>query len=215
MFSLASAINSQLAYHWRSAIYRSPRTCVPWWVSIWITRTPLFFLVSAVIAFSAGLVCFTFASYPHRPFIPVVITVATSISSFALLAVGFWFAGERYAFSKTEGTKVRVMIINPLWPSSLMPILEHSVAGPSSGRGHSILLGSIRSFLAGKTFPIWPLCSRWRMDRETLSSREGENPTQPIFLQTFVDQDLHYRILPREWPRVRERDADGGRARVP
>lgn len=116
VFSLASAINSQLAYHWRSAIYRSPRTCVPWWVSIWITRTPLFFLVSAVVAFSAGLVCFTFATYQNRPFIPVVITVATSISSFALLAVGFWFAGERYAFSKTEGTKVRVgleMIYSP------------------------------------------------------------------------------------------------------
>lgn len=107
VFSLASAINSQLAYHWRAAIYRSPRTQVPFLVSIWITRTPLFFLVASVIAFSAGLVCFSFASFSKRPYIPIVVTVATSISSFALLAVGFWFAGERYAFSKTEGTKVR------------------------------------------------------------------------------------------------------------
>ena len=106
VFSLASAINSQLAYHWRSAIYRSPRSCVPWWVSIWINRTPLFFLVASVISFSAGLVCFTFSTYHNRPFIPIVITVATSISSFALIAVGSWFAGERYAFSKTRGTKV-------------------------------------------------------------------------------------------------------------
>ncbi|KAF8762035.1 negative gluconeogenesis [Rhizoctonia solani] len=55
VFSIASAINSQLAYHWRAAMYRSPRCYVPWWVSIWITRTPLFFLVGSVIAFSAGL----------------------------------------------------------------------------------------------------------------------------------------------------------------
>lgn len=106
VFSLASAINSQLAYHWRSAIYRSPKSYLPWWVSIWITRTPLFFLVASVISFSAGLVCFTFAVYQHRPLIPIVITVATSISSFALLAVASWFVGERYAFSKTEGRRV-------------------------------------------------------------------------------------------------------------
>ncbi|KAF8342880.1 uncharacterized protein EI90DRAFT_2964705 [Cantharellus anzutake] len=105
VFSLASAINSQLAYHWRSAIYRSPRACVPWWVSIWITRTPLMFLVSSVIAFSAGLVCFTYSNFGGASFIPIVTTVCTSISSFALFAVGFWFAGERYAFGKTKGRK--------------------------------------------------------------------------------------------------------------
>ncbi|KAF9506422.1 hypothetical protein BS47DRAFT_1428124 [Hydnum rufescens UP504] len=106
VFSLASAINSQLAYHWRSAIYRSPRSCVPWWVSIWITRTPLLFLVSSVIAFSAGLVCFTYATFYSSPFIPIIITVCTSISSFALFAVGLWFAGERYAFAKSKGRKL-------------------------------------------------------------------------------------------------------------
>ncbi|KAF8322776.1 uncharacterized protein EI90DRAFT_3130876 [Cantharellus anzutake] len=105
VFSLASAMNSQLAYHWRSAVYRSPRARLPWWVSIWITHTPLSFLIASVIAFSAGLICFTFSNFHISPFIPVVITICTSVSSFALLTVGFWFLGERYAYGKTNGRK--------------------------------------------------------------------------------------------------------------
>ncbi|KAF8317733.1 hypothetical protein DL93DRAFT_2095693 [Clavulina sp. PMI_390] len=54
-YSLASAINGQLAFHWRSAVCRSPEAYVP--------------------------------------------------CSFAVITVGFWFLGERYAYSKTEGTK--------------------------------------------------------------------------------------------------------------
>lgn len=98
-----------------SAIYRSPRACVPWWVSVWITRTPLMFLVASVIAFSAGLVCFTFSNFGAGSYVPIVTTVSTSISSFALFAVGFWFAGERYAFGKTKGRKVGI-IFNPFCP---------------------------------------------------------------------------------------------------
>lgn len=73
-------------------------------MSIWISRTPLLFLVASVIAFSAGLVCFTFSVFGGS-FIPIVTTVCTSFTSFALLAVGLWFAGERYAFVKTKGKR--------------------------------------------------------------------------------------------------------------
>ncbi|KDN36121.1 hypothetical protein RSAG8_11068, partial [Rhizoctonia solani AG-8 WAC10335] len=83
VFSIASAINSQLAYHWRAAMYRSPRCYVPWWVSIWITRTPLFFLVGSVIAFSAGLCVFTYSS-SQAAAVSAVVTTFTVVTSSAL-----------------------------------------------------------------------------------------------------------------------------------
>ncbi|QRW18765.1 WD repeat protein [Rhizoctonia solani] len=104
VFSIASAINSQLAYHWRAAMYRSPRCYVPWWVSIWITRTPLFFLVGSVIAFSAGLCVFTYSS-DQSPAVSAVVTSFTVVTSSALLCVGLWFASERWTFARTKGSR--------------------------------------------------------------------------------------------------------------
>lgn len=104
VFSIASAINSQLAYHWRAAQYRSPRAYVPWWVAIWITRTPLFFLVGSVIAFSTGLCLFTYSSHQTAA-VSVVITTFTIVTSSALLCVGLWFASERWTFARTKGKR--------------------------------------------------------------------------------------------------------------
>lgn len=36
---------------------------MPWWVLIWIKRSPLVFLVLSVACFSLGLCCFTYASH--------------------------------------------------------------------------------------------------------------------------------------------------------
>ncbi|CAE7180293.1 unnamed protein product [Rhizoctonia solani] len=104
VFSIASAINSQLAYHWRAAMYRSPRCYVPWWVSIWITRTPLFFLVGSVIAFSAGLCVFTYSSSQAFA-VSVIVTSFTVVTSSALVCVGLWFASERWTFARTKGSR--------------------------------------------------------------------------------------------------------------
>ena len=41
---------------------RSPVVHVPWWVLIWINRSPLFFLVVSITCFSVGLVLFAFSS---------------------------------------------------------------------------------------------------------------------------------------------------------
>ncbi|CAE6541224.1 unnamed protein product [Rhizoctonia solani] len=84
VLSIASAINSQLAYHWRVAMYRSPNHYVPGWVSIWITHTPLFFLVISVIAFSVGLCAFTYSSDQSRA-VSTLVTAFTAITSLALL----------------------------------------------------------------------------------------------------------------------------------
>jgi hypothetical protein len=43
-------------------VSRSPGDRVPWWVLIWIKRSPLVFLVISVACFSAGLVLFTYST---------------------------------------------------------------------------------------------------------------------------------------------------------
>ncbi|KAG1783440.1 hypothetical protein EV702DRAFT_260346 [Suillus placidus] len=62
VFSIAAAVNSLLGLTWKQAIYRSPGHRVPWWVLIWIKRSPLVFLVMSVACFSVGLMLFTYAT---------------------------------------------------------------------------------------------------------------------------------------------------------
>lgn len=45
---------------------RSPGHRVPWWVLIWIKRSPLVFLVLSVACFSVGLVLFAYSSSQAR-----------------------------------------------------------------------------------------------------------------------------------------------------
>ncbi|KAF8328059.1 WD40-repeat-containing domain protein [Cantharellus anzutake] len=113
-------------------MYRSPDAFVPWWVSVWIVQTPLLFLVISMIAFSTGLVCFTFANFSSTPFIPIAIAVCTSISSVALLAVGLWFAGERHAFGVSKGKK---------WLSEMLKEARvyHYIAIPCRWTKHALL----------------------------------------------------------------------------
>lgn len=45
---------------------RSPDHRVPWWVRIWITKSPLAFLVLSVACFFVGLIAFVYASNQVR-----------------------------------------------------------------------------------------------------------------------------------------------------
>ncbi|KAF5311124.1 hypothetical protein D9619_008077 [Psilocybe cf. subviscida] len=104
VFSIAAAVNSLLGLTWKQAMYRSPGHRVPWWVLIWIKRSPLVFLVLSVACFSVGLCCFAYAS--HQAHITSTITtVLTAFTSFGLAAVSAWFASERWAFSRHRGQK--------------------------------------------------------------------------------------------------------------
>lgn len=99
---------------------------MPWWVLIWIKRSPLVFLVLSVTCFSIGLCCFAYASeqvctflfiHPHFSFnlsdalfnkarvTSTITTVLTAFTSFGLAAVSAWFASERWAFSRHRGQK--------------------------------------------------------------------------------------------------------------
>ncbi|KZS96236.1 WD40 repeat-like protein [Sistotremastrum niveocremeum HHB9708] len=104
VFSIASAVNSLLGLTWKQAMYRSPGHRVPWWVLIWIKRSPLIFLVISVAAFSVGLVLFAYAS-GQSSVTCTVTTVFTAFSSFGLLAVSLWFASERWAYSRHAGKR--------------------------------------------------------------------------------------------------------------
>ncbi|KAF8591362.1 WD40 repeat-like protein [Ramaria rubella] len=104
VFSIASAVNSLLGLTWKQAMYRSPRHRVPWWVLIWIKRSPLIFLVISVAAFSVGLVLFTWASTQHLTTC-LVTSVFTGFSSFGLVAVSAWFAFERVTYTRHKGKR--------------------------------------------------------------------------------------------------------------
>ncbi|KAF9031656.1 WD40 repeat-like protein [Hymenopellis radicata] len=104
VFSIAAAVNSLLGLTWKQAMYRSPGHRVPWWVLIWIKRSPLVFLVMSVASFSVGLCCFAYASEQSH-ITSTITTVFTAFTSFGLLAVSAWFASERWAFGRHSGRK--------------------------------------------------------------------------------------------------------------
>ncbi|KAH8113819.1 WD40 repeat-like protein [Phellopilus nigrolimitatus] len=104
VFSIASAVNSLLGVTWKQAMYRSPGHRVPWWVLIWIKRSPLIFLVISVAAFSVGLCLFAYSS-DQSPVTSALTTVFTAFSSFGLVAVSAWFVFERWTFNRHRGRK--------------------------------------------------------------------------------------------------------------
>ncbi|KAF9269633.1 WD40 repeat-like protein [Marasmius fiardii PR-910] len=104
VFSIGAAVNSLLGLTWKQAMYRSPGHRVPWWVLIWIKRSPLVFLVLSVMCFSIGLCVFAYASHQHHV-TSVITTVFTAFTSFGLVAVSLWFASERWTFLRHRGQK--------------------------------------------------------------------------------------------------------------
>lgn len=104
VFSIAAAVNSLLGVTWKQAMYRSPGHRVPWWVLIWIKRSPLVFLVMSVACFSIGLCLFTYASGQSQV-TSTLTTVFTAFTSFGLVAVSAWFASERWIFLRHRGQK--------------------------------------------------------------------------------------------------------------
>ncbi|KAH9042505.1 hypothetical protein EDB85DRAFT_2139080 [Lactarius pseudohatsudake] len=104
VFSIAAAVNSLLGLTWRQSVYRSPGHHVPWWVLIWLKRSPLLFLVLSVACFSIGLVFFAYSSRQNYT-VSVITTVFTAFSSFGLVAVSMWFIFERWVYARYRGSK--------------------------------------------------------------------------------------------------------------
>jgi WD repeat-containing protein 26 len=90
-------------YSWFDS--RSPSHRVPWWVLIWIKRSPLVFIVLSFVCFSIGLVLFTYSSGQHK-ITSTVTTVFSAFSCFGLAAVSAWFMSERWIFGQHKGGKL-------------------------------------------------------------------------------------------------------------
>ncbi|EGO03920.1 hypothetical protein SERLA73DRAFT_102269 [Serpula lacrymans var. lacrymans S7.3] len=110
-FSAVTATTLQFSYSQTGDVisdsvnaFWSPGHRVPWWVLIWIKRSPLVFLVMSVACFSAGLVLFTYSSNQGRV-TSTITTVFTAFTSFGLAAVSAWFASEKWIFVHHRGQK--------------------------------------------------------------------------------------------------------------
>lgn len=165
---------------------RSPGHRVPWWVLIWIKRSPLAFLVLSVACFSIGLVLFAYSSGQvcHFPLgalriarSPIAFqhnitctltTVFSACSIVGLTAVSAWFASERWTFSRHNGTK---------W---LADVLSETKIRVKSTRGVKWLIYEPRAW-------AWT-ASRWTRERfrkfsevvSELSSRTFSRLNSPV-----------------------------------
>lgn len=72
-------------------------------MSLCLNHTPLLFLVFSVLAFSGGLLGYTYSSSQGR-LVTISATVFTSITSLILLLVICWEAGERWRVSRSGQT---------------------------------------------------------------------------------------------------------------
>ncbi|KAJ4463512.1 hypothetical protein C8J55DRAFT_309394 [Lentinula edodes] len=118
VFSIAAAVNSLLGLSWKQAMYRSPGSRVPWWVLIWIKRSPLVFLVMSVVCFWIGLCTFTFASNQSRV-TSIVTTVFTVFTSCSLGAISIWWTSERWSFTHRRSKEWLVNTVRQLFHLSL------------------------------------------------------------------------------------------------
>ncbi|KIJ61612.1 hypothetical protein HYDPIDRAFT_31215 [Hydnomerulius pinastri MD-312] len=140
VFSIAAAVNSLLGLSWKMAMYRSPGHRVPWWVLIWIKRSPLVFLVMWVLLLKLPLMqqLTDITSY-HLPFVSspryaplhcwtrgrllhaqgkvtsTITTVFTAFTSFGLAAVSAWFASEKWTFVRFRGQKWLEDVLGETW----------------------------------------------------------------------------------------------------
>lgn len=137
IFSLASAINSQLGYRWQVAAHSSPDPLVPAWLSRWLSDAPLLLLVLSAVLFTLGLVCFSFSAFGGS-FIPITTTIFAGISAFGMLIIGAWVIGEEITFSKTHGHHwLREIISDPKavfgdhfsWMRAFLPVFFADAEG--------------------------------------------------------------------------------------
>ncbi|KAJ7204755.1 quinon protein alcohol dehydrogenase-like superfamily [Mycena pura] len=141
VFSIAAAVNSLLGLTWKQAMYRSPGHRVPWWVLIWIKRSPLVFLVMSVACFSVGLCLFSYASHQSKV-TSAITTIFTIFTSFGLAAVSTWFALERQTFLRHRGGKWLL--------DELLDTKEHFLALSGVEKTRQIWRGTKRRFRAFK-----------------------------------------------------------------
>ncbi|EKM59697.1 uncharacterized protein PHACADRAFT_192071 [Phanerochaete carnosa HHB-10118-sp] len=119
IFSVSSAVNSLLGLTWSEAIFRSPDHLVPWWVLIWVKRSPIAFLVLSVACFFVGLVQFSYLSDQANT-TRVFTILLSALSCFGLVAMSTWFACEWWIYSRYGGH---------LWLADILNHFKRKVKG--------------------------------------------------------------------------------------
>ncbi|KZV92657.1 WD40 repeat-like protein [Exidia glandulosa HHB12029] len=102
VISVASVLNALLGALWRRTGYRSPEHRVPWWILMWVDTFPLLFLFVSAVAFTLGLLLFTYASGQRR-FVCIIITAITISTSLGIVAMSLWWAVERWTYARYKG----------------------------------------------------------------------------------------------------------------
>ncbi|KAF8309678.1 hypothetical protein DL93DRAFT_1709821 [Clavulina sp. PMI_390] len=96
-FSIASALHSQLAYYWIGHIHRTPALKLSVLGSILIARAPLLFFVVSTIAFSGGLIAFSFLNFGAMGIGAVAISCTSVTLGTMCLAVA-WLVQEKFEY---------------------------------------------------------------------------------------------------------------------
>ncbi|GJE84620.1 WD40 repeat-like protein [Phanerochaete sordida] len=179
IFSVSSAVNSLLGLSWTEAIFRSPDHLIPWWILIWVKRSPIAFLVLSVACFFVGIVQFSYLS-SQAPATRIVTAALSATSCFGLLAMSVWFASERWIYSRYGGhlwlsdifNQLRKRLIHialSVWPYiDPRNIWTHGKYLVLGNAGHDVETG-----LSGGT--------RIGLHRRTTISADREDPEKPSF----------------------------------
>ena len=195
VFSIGAAVNSLLGLTWKQAMYRSPGHRVPWWVLIWIKRSPLVFLVLSVACFSMGLVLFAYSSGQHR-ITSTVTTVFSACSCFGLAAVSCWFASERIIFTRHKGEKWLADVLSETkiqmhglpgvaWVVTEPRNAARKVAFWSRRRYHdaSDYFSAFVNFMSG-----W--INKFRRPKDDFESAEGSEDKLPVSHHSFSPEPM-------------------------
>ena len=161
-----------------------------------MTHTPLLFLGLSVIAFSAGLVCFSFEVFSSHVFIPLATALITFIASCPLIAFGLWLAVEKYAAHRDK--KKRTWHWHSLGHYIPSKILVVSLMKTARRRLRNLPLSSLRAWTAS-FFCIWRLGHRFqslyrvtRKQRPLCRTRPASDLALPVFRSPATSDAVIY-----------------------
>ncbi|EIN09581.1 hypothetical protein PUNSTDRAFT_143097, partial [Punctularia strigosozonata HHB-11173 SS5] len=177
VLSIVSVVISLIGLVWNEDLCLYPEQRFPRWISSSLRRLPMFLLVVAVLAFSAGLVLFGFSSNQHIATSSVTLGF-TGVSVAILLALVIWFAIEDNRFKgNTERDATHTLFDRLL---ALINIFR----GMRRGRRARYFLGMSRRIGAAMNF-----------------EKDGTNPPSQNVSQ--LSQPGHTTIGIREWKKHR------------
>jgi hypothetical protein len=95
-FSVASAIQCQLAFYWTRHPYRTPSLKMSMLGSFLITRAPLAFFINAAVAFAGGFLAFVFIILSSTAIHALAVMCAILLIGYVVIVL-FWIVGEMLA----------------------------------------------------------------------------------------------------------------------